>query len=1781
MLKLNVLFWTGVICAGFYAGAADITGPVCWPYENAVPDPNFEKGAKQTSDSRGWCNFPAEEQETGWYGTSAGWAKRYSTDIAYDPANGSFVGRMENNSAISNRFPAAFSGNYEIRFQYVKAYNWYREQKMTAYVDDMLVFPEWLPTNDGWITKVTTNRLDAGYHIFSIVGKGTPTKRTVFDAVSIRCLDPEPDGLLIAAEPLNYSIASAPYYGIKSGVVSGEEFVYTAPTGEIDIGGGLKTRITGWKIYRYIPAERGFRIERQSTEETKYSCTYRHGEQAGAVVWQWATPYAAATGTTRYWTGLGEDNLASTAANWTNELGEAGAPVAGDAIVLSGNTDAEDPANKAMTYDASAPWSIAAWTQDGYTNTVTFGTVFDIEGFHRLHVSGDILFNTGKWTHPKHGSRSIREFLINVVADGNMTIGADATVDVMGCGYNYNYTAESESVGSNNRGSSYGGYGASNDKTDSPFGRYYAPFDIAGGGTGGADGAGGGCFRLETKGKLIHNGVVNADAPRNNWGHYAGAGGAIWITAAEIEGRGTLRSRTANIDKSGSGGRIAVILTGANKDFANYDILNLADASSLRTGTSAPGTIYAETAADTPREGWYIVKGNGSDPGQFAMPFSKDVVSCHFSKITITNNIALTVESGKTLDLRGTEVVTTDTGSNNRNYIYVKGGTLITPSDVFNQTFYIKTPSGWTPNSTTWNVSAPLGRYWNLTVPASYTGDLNIGSGLTMICDKKFSVSGDITMTGSSKFTISNYSTSPWPLELDVGGDMTIAADAIIDLRAKGYDAKCGPVANGESMGGSHGGQGLRRTGADAISVPFGDICNPVTAGAGGSSSQRGGGILKLVVAGDLVNNGRIAATAADAQSYDCAAGGSVNITCARLSGSGLIDACARKDVGGYTGWGGGGRIAVKLTGAGATFSDYETSGGKFTAYGSRQNTNKNAYAGGAGTVYLQSGTEVSGEGTLIIDGRNANNNNAVTPLGGDITSLAFGTVIITNGANVILADNARLTVSKHWYKSDDSTFTAGPGSTVEFVGDGDTVFEGNTTFANFACSTAGKTLKFAEGATVAVTETFNITGESTSCVTLQPAVADTVWNLDTTAGGAIISEAAIGGCQSAAEVQVLGGENLGDNTNVVFINVSRGETMTWTGSESSQWADPNNWTSVHDGSRTPVATDNIEIPAGCVNYPVLGIDAAVASISIANGASFDVGTSTLAVYGNATLAGAVSATTGGFVFNGNVNWSGTFEYGNSTVTFAGTTAQNFTTLIEKYYNVTVLCPSLTVNGDLDSVSTLSISDGSAAVSVTFGNGKNIKATQFIVNGTAENGVTLASSGKWNLNASKSVVSYATVSGSDASKGVAVVPTSSTDGGNNVNWFFVDTRTHYTGGDWPVTDETTDLVIDANGTLTSEMTVKSITVSPNATMTITGAGSLDVAGSVTLENDSTLVWDTPGTIGGNLVMLDGSVLTHSVNGAAQTKMVDLVIEGDGYVSSAAEINVNAKGLNTASSAYGAPTMSNGGTSHGGKGIPNNEAVASPCFGSVFNPTNVSSRNDWGAHNGAGAVKLFFRGSFTLDGDISACPDPGADNYEPAGGSVNITCAELFGKGSICADGTETQTGGFSGGGGRIAIRLTAQNQLAPYSGEVTCYGGYNINTKIANGAPGTYYLETASDAKDCGTLYIQSKKNAYGNAQGCTELPSTKMNTESDRLYRGVKLEVHDYGKASLLRDLAVRDIDLTGGYLYLNGHTLTVRRPRPRTWPKVGLPANVIAGGTEDSPGKVLWQSSLKLILR
>jgi hypothetical protein len=208
-----------------------------------------------------------------------------------------------------------------------------------------------------------------------------------------------------------------------------------------------------------------------------------------------------------------------------------------------------------------------------------------------------------------------------------------------------------------------------------------------------------------------------------------------------------------------------------------------------------------------------------------------------------------------------------------------------------------------------------------------WTGGIMSGYTLSLAgTNNSLTYAGNLTLTNGAVLThepnIATDKTHHW-LSLAVTGGLTIASGSALDVSGRGYKGRQGPGGGTWGRGGGgHGGQGGR--GLDGGSgAAYGLTFSPISAGSGGhghdtETGPSGAGVIRLTITDRLTVNGAIRADGRDhaaGTTQAGGAGGSVWITAGTLAGTNAISA-----VGGigrdYSGGGGGGRIAISLTGA-------------------------------------------------------------------------------------------------------------------------------------------------------------------------------------------------------------------------------------------------------------------------------------------------------------------------------------------------------------------------------------------------------------------------------------------------------------------------------------------------------------------------------------------------------------------------------------------------------------------------------------------------------------------------------------------------------------------------------------------------------------------------------------------------------------------------------------------------------------------------------------------------
>jgi len=625
-----------------------------------------------------------------------------------------------------------------------------------------------------------------------------------------------------------------------------------------------------------------------------------------------------------------------------------GAPLATDAVVMrAGN----------LTWDTNTlPDTVASWVQEsGYTGTVTFNTKYHGQGtFTNFTITGDCVISNGVWTHTANpaGTNEINRLSISV--GGNLTIESNGSIDVTARGYATGY-GPGKGTGSY-YGGSYGGRGGlytTSDGVAGPtYGSVYAPTNL---GSSGSHIGGGGGLLLIVGGAVTNNGSIRANGA-SAWGG-SGAGGSIYLRAGTLAGFGTIQANGGGDQghSTGGGGRISLVVTNNGAGFSNY-IGPVTAFGGVATDSArprpSPGTVYRETAADTPNRGELTVDANGvastADGGTVLN--GREAMTYEFSRIVVTNRGNLGIASINTLTLTNTVIVGTST--NRTEGISVYGGTLTVPETFAFSNYYIRiyTNAGtvFTPQSLTVGTNGTL-----------------IVNGPHVLSNVTVEAGGQITHDANPAGA-----SEPYKVNLTLAGNLMLDGGSI-DVTGKGFPKVSGPgYGTGGYQGGSHGGPGGSYLDPSyGVAGPtYGSLVAPSNLGSGGGHHAGGGAVL-LVVNGALTNNGSIIANGGSGQQGG--AGGSVYLRVGTLAGSGIIQANGAGDSGHYAA-GGGGRVSLVLTNSDASFDGY---GGSVTAYGGARSSGN--VPNGAGTIYRQDSTRRQ----LVIDKGVAPNDTGWTPM--------------------------------------------------------------------------------------------------------------------------------------------------------------------------------------------------------------------------------------------------------------------------------------------------------------------------------------------------------------------------------------------------------------------------------------------------------------------------------------------------------------------------------------------------------------------------------------------------------------------------------------------------------------------------------------------------------------------------------------------------------------------------------------------------------------------------------
>ena len=639
------------------------------------------------------------------------------------------------------------------------------------------------------------------------------------------------------------------------------------------------------------------------------------------------------------WVGSGN---ASVAANWTQ-----GVPKAGDNILLGVFSSAD------MTWDVNGvnglTDTVASWTQDSYyTGTVTFPINYtNVVGatFTNFTVTGDAVVNNGKWTHPANAD--VQSNRLCLAVGGNFTLGTNATIALLGKGFQY---------GKFHTGSAIATHAASPQGNHAQvYGNVYEPTELGSGGdsANSAKSYGGGAVHLAVAGSAVVDGTIDVRSSSqktsgNNPEKGCGAGGSVYLSATSISGSGSINASCYDVAETcysynGSGGRVALIATSGS---VSLPLANLKANGGSAGNSAGGGTIFIKNATDA--NGTLLVGNNQGNNWSYISRHPKKT-SCTavrpgetwtFDRILLRDQGVLSIPATATLDLAGgCQSVSnlTSTTDPQAGILYL-GGTLNIPAAAEHQI------------TGKWVFQADT--------PYTFNGGVRISN---------YAAFGNLLLA-------QDYPTNAPVCDITVDGNLAITSSGFL------YGPGRGVRSGVNTLISYHGGIAS----GSANTLAYDSILNPVYPGNNGQSGDAGntnpgGGMVKVTVTGTLTLDGSATVAPVTKNSgFNCGSGGTLSITAGFLKGSGSMT--ANGTAGSSTSYSGaGGRIAVRLTGTGATFDEFGVL--KINAKGGTHSSGTASLMASAGTVYLQTGEQAERAGTLIVRNTGDAANTAVTPI--------------------------------------------------------------------------------------------------------------------------------------------------------------------------------------------------------------------------------------------------------------------------------------------------------------------------------------------------------------------------------------------------------------------------------------------------------------------------------------------------------------------------------------------------------------------------------------------------------------------------------------------------------------------------------------------------------------------------------------------------------------------------------------------------------------------------------
>jgi hypothetical protein len=632
----------------------------------------------------------------------------------------------------------------------------------------------------------------------------------------------------------------------------------------------------------------------------------------------------------------------------------------------------------------------ASFASTATSLTVGAGGTFTVAGTTPFSMQTVSVLAGGVLTHLEN--TSTRENVLDLTAT-TLTIAAGGQINVDGRGYD---PGQGPGAGASSGGGSHGGIG-SGAGAGAAYGDFRSPSELGSGGF--SSGSGGGHVRLNVS-TLELLGAVSANGSKATTGatHGGGAGGGIDISATTLLGSGTISANggagNASGNPCGGGGRIALKWTTDGSSIITMPgrIQAYGGGSSSNTASASAGTVFLKASASA--RGRLLVDNGSYASTIFTPSFHPTESLISFDELTLRNGARYRVSSGKTLELApGTTIVTS--GANL--FLDVQSGGVLSA-------LHPVTLSG-----ATYSVAGQLSGQ-DITLASTLTmtgtfaagfGKLTIESGGTFEQQNTLKLSldsldirnGGVYRSGANPNPPAGYAVD-WKQAMVNVSASTVSIAGSMTATSRGFPAARGPGYLSSIA--SHGG----RAGDNGGGMPYGSAVRPSTLGSGSLNHPGGGAI--LLESTSLLLTGSISADGGSfvGSNEFGAAGGSVTVIVATLSGAGIISASG----GDGSAWGarhggGGGRISLEYGALGAQADPFAP--GRLVANGGAGGP-----TAGAGTIYIKK-TSAPVRTELVIDNLLSTGSGADTVQSGDVES--YDRVTLRRGARYVIPNGKTL----------------------------------------------------------------------------------------------------------------------------------------------------------------------------------------------------------------------------------------------------------------------------------------------------------------------------------------------------------------------------------------------------------------------------------------------------------------------------------------------------------------------------------------------------------------------------------------------------------------------------------------------------------------------------------------------------------------------------------------------------------------------------------------------------